>query len=174
MEPIVKIVENNDKVAEELIAQVKTTFSNVDKDAVITIGLSGGSLPKFLAAGMKSEQGKGLDWTKVKFFFCDERMVPIEDPESTLGLYLNLFKDTDIKREQFIPVSVDMDVEEAAKDYETKLKVLMGADPNPDLLLLGMGPDGHTCSLFPGHPLLDETDKIVASIKDSPKPPPQR
>ena len=174
MEPIVKIVENNDKVAQELIAQFKTIFSSAEKDTEITVGLSGGSLPKFLAAGMKSEVGKGLDWSKVKFFFCDERMVPIEDPESTLGLYLNLFKDTGIRREQFIPVSVDIDVEEAARDYESKLKGLMGADPKPDLLLLGMGPDGHTCSLFPGHSLLDETDKIVASIKDSPKPPPQR
>ena len=174
MEPIVKIVANNDKVAEELIAQVKTVFDQTASNADINIGLSGGSLPKFLAAGMKTHQGKDLNWSKVNFFFCDERMVPKDDPESTLGLYLDLFKDTLIKAEQFISVNVEMEVEEAAQDYESKLVKLMGADPKPDLLLLGMGPDGHTCSLFPGHQLLDETDKIVASIKDSPKPPPKR
>ena len=71
-------------------------------------------------------------------------------------------------------MAVDLDVDSAAKDYEEKLKVLMGNQPKADLLLLGMGPDGHTCSLFPEHPLLNESDKIVVPIKDSPKPPPER
>ena len=88
---------------------------------------------------------------------------------------MNLLKgETNIKDEQFIKVSVDLDVDSAAKDYEAKLKDLMGERPSADILLLGMGPDGHTCSLFPGHDLLNEESKIVAPIKDSPKPPPER
>ena len=172
--PIVKIADNNDKVAEELIKVVKDV-ADQSADDVIKIGLSGGSLPKFLAAGMKSDIGKSIPWSKVKFFFCDERMVPTEDADSTLGLYLSLFKSLDdIKAEQFVSVAVDLDVDQAAADYEDKLKSLMGTDVQADLLLLGMGPDGHTCSLFPNHELLEEKDKIVASIKDSPKAPPQR
>lgn len=72
---------------------------------------------------------------------------------------------------QYVLVLVD----EAAKDYEEKLHKAFGNDDFEfDLLLLGMGPDGHTCSLFPGHVLLSEKSLKVAPISDSPKPPPER
>ena len=138
MAPKIIVAENNDQVATELINIVKGALDKIgDSSEKAIIGLSGGSLPKFLAAGMKTDTGKSIDWAKVTFIFCDERLVPFDNPESTLGLYLNLFKDTDIKEEQFLKVAVDLDVESAAKDYEDKLKAVMGDQPKADLLLLG-------------------------------------
>ena len=77
-----------------------------------------------------------------------------------------------------------LSAEGAADDYETCLKHLVtnrviatsqaSGFPKFDLHLLGMGPDGHVASMFPGHPLLQESKKWVVSIKDSPKPPPER
>ena len=66
-----------------------------------------------------------------------------------------------------------MSVDDAAKQYENELKERLPS-LDLDLALCGMGPDGHTCSLFPGHPLLSEDSVNIASISDSPKPPPQR
>ena len=77
-----------------------------------------------------------------------------------------------ITEDNFVLVDTSLPAEAAAKDYEEKLKALNKS--SYDALLLGMGPDGHTCSLFPGHPLLDETSCAVAPITDSPKPPPSR
>lgn len=76
-----------------------------------------------------------------------------------------------------------LSAEGAADDYETCLRHLVknsvvafseSGFPKFDLMLLGMGPDGHIASLFPGHPLLNEKEKWVTFIKDSPKPPPER
>ncbi|KAM9244630.1 6-phosphogluconolactonase isoform 2-T2 [Dugong dugon] len=145
--------------------------------ARFALGLSGGSLVSMLArelpvAAAPAGPASLARWT---LGFCDERLVPFEHPESTYGLYrAQLLSRLPIPEGQVITINPSLSVEEAAEDYAKKLRQAFQGDSIPvfDLLILGIGPDGHTCSLFPDHPLLQE--KIVAPISDSPKPPPQR
>jgi 6-phosphogluconolactonase len=66
------------------------------------------------------------------------------------------------------------DLERAARDYEIEIVRALGESPRFDVVLLGVGPDGHVCSLFPGHPALRVTSRLVVAVNDSPKPPASR
>lgn len=140
-----------------------------------TLGLSGGSLVTMLSKELPALPK--LDFSKWVIGFCDERVVSFDDSESTYGLYKNqLFCKVNIPDCGVLAIDPSLPVKECAEDYTRKLKETFPQNDIPvfDMLLLGMGPDGHTCSLFPNHPLLKETEKIVAPISDSPKPPPNR
>ncbi|ELT94314.1 hypothetical protein CAPTEDRAFT_21029 [Capitella teleta] len=146
----------------------------IDQRGRFVIGLSGGSAAKFLCQGLPAQK---TDWAKWTFFFCDERHVEHSDPECTYSVYkAGLFDPVGISPDQVFPDDPSLSVDDAAAQYSEHLKnAFPGNDlPRFDLLILGMGPDGHTCSLFPQHPLLTETSKLVAAIADSPKPPSQR
>ncbi|CAD5116586.1 DgyrCDS5463 [Dimorphilus gyrociliatus] len=145
----------------------------IKKNGFFRVGLSGGSLVKFLSEELPK---KNIEWSKWKIFFCDERHVPEDHPECTFTLYdKSLFSKVGIPKENVFKNDSNLTVEQAAERYEKLIKEEFETDsPRFDMLLLGMGPDGHTCSLFPNHQLLNVKDKIVAFIKDSPKPPPER
>ena len=168
----VKAEEDVIKSLCELIQDVANKA--IESEDVFKIGLSGGSLVNFLAVGLPNIT---TDWTKWRLFFCDERVVPSESPDSTFGAYRkSLIGKVPLSENQFIQVDSHLTAEDAARDYIRKMAPFFAPDclPRFHALLLGMGPDGHTCSLFPGHRLLDETSVWVAPITNSPKPPPSR
>ncbi|XP_019762001.2 6-phosphogluconolactonase [Dendroctonus ponderosae] len=173
----VTVVENKNEVIVALSKLIEATATeSIERNGVFNIGVSGGSLVSFLATGLTKIS---TDFSKWKIFFCDERLVPVADPDSTFGVYKKQLIDTEavsLKEDQFVTVKQGVSAAEAAEEYAAKIKKYIPLSPLPrfDLLLLGMGPDGHTCSLFPGHALLNETAKWVAPITDSPKPPPSR
>lgn len=147
--------------------------------ARFALGLSGGSLVSMLARELPAAAAPAGPASLARWTvgFCDERLVPFEHAESTYGLYrTHLLSRLPIPDSQVITINPQLPVEEAAEDYAKKLRQAFQGDAIPvfDLLILGVGPDGHTCSLFPDHPLLQEREKIVAPISDSPKPPPER
>ncbi|KAJ0407667.1 hypothetical protein ATCC90586_001849 [Pythium insidiosum] len=147
----------------------------IAKHGRFTLALSGGSLPKILNKGLASIKD-GLDFSKWHVFFADERCVPLDHDDSNYKACKEaLFDHVPIPSNQIYTIDASLSPEAAAADYTSKLASVWGnVLPRFDLLLLGMGPDGHTCSLFPGHPLLHESRLFVAAIEDSPKPPPQR
>ncbi|CAF1099427.1 unnamed protein product [Didymodactylos carnosus] len=139
----------------------------------VTIGLSGGSLIKILSNILPY---LALPWAKIRFFFADERFVPFSSDDSTYHSYDKLFRQLPLTEKNICKINPDVEnVEQCAKDYETKLKELLKEpDQSFDILLLGMGPDGHTASLFPDHSALNVSDGLVTYVKNSPKPPTER
>ena len=174
-DPIIKEEKDEAAVIQSLCSLIESKAAaalNQDPEATFNLGLSGGSLAKFLCQGLPSIQ---TDWARWRLFFCDERLVGVESSDSTWGLYQSsLVPATPLTAAQFLTVNTSLAPEEAASDYECRLVELTGK--KLDMLLLGAGPDGHTCSLFPRHPLLAEPagGRLVAHITDSPKPPPAR
>ncbi|TRZ06698.1 hypothetical protein HGM15179_020409 [Zosterops borbonicus] len=144
-----------------------------------TLGLSGGSLVALLARELPPalRAVPGAEPSRWLLALCDERLVPLEDPDSTEGAYRSqLLSQLPPPGPQLLGVSLGLAPAEAAKDYEERLRqAFPGSEiPQFDLLLLGVGPDGHTCSLFPGHALLQEQNSLISPVLDSPKPPARR
>nr|XP_026696680.1 6-phosphogluconolactonase-like [Ciona intestinalis] len=166
--PTIKEVAN---FSSELIT--KTATEAISQRGVFTLGVSGGSIIGILAD--KLLDNPLVEWGKWKVFFCDERLTEFSNSDSTYGQFREKLIDKANCHDSWFPIDPNLPVAECAVDYESKLRsVFSGELPKFDLLLLGMGPDGHTCSLFPGHKLLNETKSWIAPIDDSPKPPPCR
>jgi len=138
-----------------------------------SVGIPGGSVaPTFFPRLART----GVDWTKVDVFWVDERALPPTDPESNYEAAERLWlAPTRMPASGIHRMPADSpDLGEAAETYSRELDRTLGTPPVLDWAVLGMGPDGHICSLFPGHPLLTERDRTVAPVFDSPKPPPRR
>ena len=138
----------------------------------LSMALPGGSTAEVLLPPLAEAQ---VEWTRYDFFWGDERAVPPDHPDSNYALGERLFLGpiaADPRRVHRMK-SEGPDLEAAASAYETELVSFLGEAGALDFILMGMGPDGHVCSLFPGHPALRETRRVLA-ISDSPKPPPRR
>jgi 6-phosphogluconolactonase len=130
------------------------------------IALSGGSTPKAMGAILGAQPMRDeVPWGSLHVFWGDERWAPIDSPDSNAGEALRGYLDSvPIPRSQVHPFETSGDPAESAANYERLIKTVVPGSPMPmfDLILLGMGDDGHTASLFPGTAALAVTDRLVA------------
>jgi 6-phosphogluconolactonase len=136
------------------------------------IALSGGSAPRLVYPLLVDHARRdAIDWSRVEFFWGDERAVPPDDPESNYGLARRMLLDhlPGVREGSVHRMPADApDRDAAAKSYEAELGRAFGLPPGGtrrprfDLIWLGMGPDGHTASLFPGSGVLAERTRWVA------------
>jgi len=143
-----------------------------------TIALSGGSTPKKLYGLLAEEPYRSqINWAMVDIFWSDERCVPPESPDSNyLMAQQVLLSKIPIPANQIHRMPADQaDVDAASYAYTLEMQQTFGTDgvPSFDLLQLGMGPEGHTASLFPHQPSLHEQQRLVMPVT-VPKPPPPR
>ena len=143
------------------------------------IALTGGTIADQVhreVARLHAESGS-VDWSRVDVWWGDERYVPADDPERNAGQARAAFLDlvgVDPARVHEVPASDagHPDVEAAAAAYGDEVRA--HGTGRFDVVMLGVGPDGHVASLFPGFPQLDVDDRITVAVTDSPKPPPER
>jgi 6-phosphogluconolactonase len=137
------------------------------------VALPGGSVGPIFFPELARAQ---CDWSRTSFFWGDERAVPPEHPDSNYALARALWLEpaqVPLSRVHRMPADA-ADLRQAALAYEDEMVRTLGVSAPLDLVLLGVGPDGHVCSLFPGHALLGERQVRVAPVEDAPKPPPRR
>lgn len=129
---------------------IETANHYIDENGYFTVALSGGSTPKAIFEGLTKEDNRNrVDWSRVILFWGDERSVPPDNPDSNYHMAMESgFTHLPIPLENIHRMKAEEDLEVSAKAYEELLNEKLG-DNTLDLVMLGMGGDGHTASLFP-------------------------
>ena len=156
--------------AERVIARIS------ENPGRVAICLTGGSSPKALYQLLATDAWRSrIPWQRVHWFIGDERFVPADDPLNNMGIARAIFLDRCAPAANIHPIPTSTadpaDPDRSAALYEQELKSFYGADtlapdrPLFDLVLMGVGPDGHTASLFPGSTALDETSNWAVGVQ---------
>ena len=133
-----------------------------------SVALSGGNTPRGVYSLLAAEPKSRLPWEKIFVFFGDERHVPPDDPESNYKMANEaLLSKVPIPQQNIFRVPAELPADEAAVSYDRRLRdffsLAANAWPCFDLILLGLGDDGHTASLFPGSAALQDASRLVAA-----------
>ncbi|TCK19165.1 6-phosphogluconolactonase [Thiogranum longum] len=157
--------------ADTVAAQARLRIQDAAQQAIAARGrfvivLAGGTTPEQVYRGLKDFD---TDWSRWFVWFGDERCLPVDHPERNSVMAQQAWlAHVPIPAEQVFPMPAELGPQRAADSYEK----LITTERPFDLVLLGIGEDGHTASLFPGHAVPD--DRLVIPVFDAPKPPPER
>ena len=167
-----RLIEVADAAALAEVAAVRVLACMAANPGRIAICLTGGSSPKQLYELLATEDFRAkIPWQRVHWFIGDERFVPASDPRNNMAMARRIFLDRFAPAANIHPIPTDAaNPDEAAARYERELQTFQGGvrldDPvRPlfDLVLMGVGPDGHTASLFPDYPALEEAERWVSA-----------
>ena len=159
-----------------LCQQVADWWQQISQSAIkergnFHVALAGGNTPRVLYQLLASDPyANSIDWQHIKFYFGDERAVPLNDSQSNFWMaHVAMLDALSIPATNIYPLITDLDdLENSARHYEKILRreLPAGTDQIPvfDLILLGMGDDGHTASLFPDTAILNETERLVSVV----------
>jgi 6-phosphogluconolactonase len=160
--------DDKEIMSEQLASWIESLVQDtLKKQDLFTLVLSGGGTPKLLFEKLASDKYKDkIDWKRVHIFWGDERVVPFEDDRNNAKMaYDILINHINVPPEQVHIMRTDIEPKLAAEEYEKILHQYFDNMPNSfDLVLLGMGDDGHTLSLFPGSPIIEEHERWVNSV----------
>ena len=166
----VQIFTDADDLSNHLAAWITDLIAaTLQSQPRFTLALSGGSTPKKLHLLLASSPYREkIDWKKLHIFWGDERDVPFEDDRNNAKMAFDtLLNKVDVPAEQIHVMRTDLPAEASARAYEAILHQYFGdglPEKSFDLVLLGMGDDGHTLSLFPGMPVIHEEKAWVSSF----------
>jgi 6-phosphogluconolactonase len=189
-DPLVEVLPDGDALADRVARELLARLAAVQAEGrVPAIALTGGTIAdKVHAAVARFSSAEGptppgepasrtVDWSRVDVWWGDERYVPAGDGQRNAGQARTALLDrvgVDPARVHEMPASDagHPDVEAAAAAYGDQVR--RHGTGRFDVVMLGVGPDGHVASLFPGYPQLDVDDRVAVAVHDSPKPPPER
>ncbi|KAL6946841.1 hypothetical protein ACO0QE_001693 [Hanseniaspora vineae] len=181
MSELINSFKDINVLSESLYTQIASLAkTSIETHGKFKLAISGGSLIKVLNLMLVTNEND-IDWKNWEFWFCDERCVPLKDADSNYGEFAkNVLDKLNIEKHLLPTVYTINESLVASKNYDELAKEYAELLPSDyfDVILLGCGPDGHTCSMFPGEAhkyLIDNPQHAqVLHCADSPKPPSDR
>lgn len=165
LDKVIKIFSSPYELAEKFAKELISIITDsAKKKKLISVALSGGSTPELLFSVLGNDFSKSVPWEYVHFFWGDERCVPPDNPESNYGMALRkLFEKIDIPSSNIHRIKGEAVPEEEAYRYSEEISEFTDKRdgfPLFDLIILGLGEDGHTASIFPGYNGFFVSDKV--------------